>query len=174
MTDPITEIFSKHLPSIPSAIADEFAQGMRSYHTAFKSHRDVAMNYEALPEYLNAQHTIMEVSRDQFWPYTPFFRKSVSLAIQEVFKTRITSLGTNSVAIAQTLIFVDEHSNRWIMTVGESPLDPDMNRIYMHFPRGNTPIFIVGIQTPIKKLNDPALANGGIAILTSDTSHWNE
>lgn len=174
MTDPIAEIFSKHLPSFPSATADEFAQGMRSYHAAFKSHRDVAMNYEALPEYLNMQHTIMKVPHDQFWPYTPHFRKSVSLAIQEVFKTRITSLSTNSVTIAQSLIFVDKHGYRWIMTVEECPLDPDMNRIYMHFPRSNTSVSIVGVQVPIKQLNDPALTNREIAIITSDVSHWNE
>lgn len=174
MTDPIAELVSLHLPSEPATTAELFADGMRSYHEVFKTHRDKAMHYQALPEYQNLQHTVMTVPRDQFWPYTPFFRKMVAAMIQELFKTKITSLAFNPVSMAQTLVFVDEHQNRWIMTVEEDPSDLSLNKITVFCPRSNTPTITVGIQVqcPFKQLNDPAFASSGLSIMTHDVSAW--
>jgi hypothetical protein len=173
MTDPLADIFSKHLPSVPQIVADQFAQGMRSYHELYKSYREKAMNYESLPEYQNAQHSVMTVPQDQFWSYTPHFKKIVALAIQDMFKTKIATLGVSTVSIEQTFVFVDEHTNRWVMTLTESPLDPCLNQISIFFPRSNTPIIVQGIQTPIKQVNDPAFAKSNLALAVSDVAHWN-
>ena len=172
MTESTVEIFSRLLPSVPSEVADTFAQGMCSYHAAFKSYRDTAMNYEDLPDYLNAQHIVMEVPKDRFWPYTPHFRKCVSLTLQGLFKAKIVSFGTSPVTMVQTLVFVDDHSNRWIMTLEKSPLNPELNLIYVHFPRSNTPVCKCGNSTQLKALNDPALSTTGISLLVCDTTCW--
>ena len=174
MTDSIAEIFTQHLPSVPQTVANEFASGMRSYYELFRTYRERSMNYEALPEYQNMQHTVMTVPRDQFWPYTPFFRKMVALAIQDLFKTKITSLSTNSVDITQLLIYVDKHANRWIMTVEECPPDECLLKISIFFPRANTNIAVVGRPTPMNEIKDPAFGSSGLAILTMDVSQWNE
>lgn len=174
MTDPIAELFSLHLPSEPVTTAELFADGMRAYHKGFKTYRDKAMHYEALPEYQNLQHTVITIPRDQFWPYTPFFRKMVAEMIQELFKTKITYLGFDPVSIAQVLVFVDEHKNRWIMTVEEDPSDLSLIKITMFCPRSNTPTSTVGTQvhSPVKQLNDPAFASSGLSIMTHHVSAW--
>ena len=174
MTDPVIKIYSKLLPSIPSSAVRKYAEGMCSYHTAFKSFRDAAMSYEGLPDYQNAQQTIMEVSKDQLWPFSPHFRKCVSLTLQELFKTKIVSFGMCPVTMDQTLVFVDDHSNRWIMSLMESPHDPELNLIYMHFPRSNTPVCKCGHITQLKTLNDPALSSSGLALIVCDTACWDE
>ena len=172
MTESVSEIFSKLLPSIPSSVAEEFAQRMCAYHTAFKHHREAAMNYEDSSDYLNAQLTVMEVPKDQHWPYTPHIRKCVSLTLEALFKTKISSFGTSPVTMDQTLVFVDDHSNRWIMALVESPRDPDSNLIYMHFPRSNTPTCQCGINTPLKALNDPAFSSAGVGLIVCNTAFW--
>ncbi len=131
------------------------------------------MNYEALPEYQNVQHSVMSVARDEFWPYTPYFRKIVALTIQDLFKTRITTVGINPVSMEQTLFFVDEHANRWLMTVTESPLDPSLNQISIYCPRADTPISVQGVPIPLKQMNDPAFGKSNMAMVVSDVSHWN-
>lgn len=173
MTDSLADIFSKHLPSIPQMVADQFAQGMRSYHELYSSYRDKAMNYEALPEYQNVQHSVMSVARNEFWPYTPYFRKIVALTIQDLFKTKIISAGFNPVSMEQTMFFVDEHNNRWLMTVTECPSDPCLNQISIFCPRANTPTSVQGVSLCFKKLNDPAFAKTGMALIVCDVAHWN-
>ena len=161
---------------MPQTVADQFAQGMRSYHELYKSYRDKAMNYEALPEYQNAQHSVMKVPLNQFWPYTPHFRKIAALAIQDLFKTTIIAVAISPVSIEQMLVFVDDHTNRWIMTVTQSPSDPHLNQISIFCPRANTPICVQGFPTNLKHLNDPAFALGmsKTALVVSDVAHWNQ
>ena len=172
MNGPIAEIFSQHLPSLPKYTAKQFAHGMQSYHTEFRRIHDVAMNYQSLPEYLNMQHAIMRVQKDQFWPYTPHFRKIVAAAIQLVFKTKIVALSASLIPTEQILVFIDEHSNRWTVTVEESVLDTDYNRIYIYFPRSNTPTGFATTPIPVKTLNDPAFANSGSALYMHDVTAW--
>lgn len=173
MTDPLADIFSLHLPSVPRSTAEEFASGMRSYHEWFKTYRDIAMNYEALPDYQNRQQAVMTVPHDQFWPYTPFFRKIVALVIQDLFKTKIMSMGTDPVSKDQSLVFVDEHANRWSLLIEECPQDKQLNRISMFFPRANTPFQLIGVQSKILQLGKPAPGCPGFALLVADVTHWN-
>lgn len=176
MTDSITEIFSKHLPCIPSEVVDDFARGMQHYHTAFKSHRDTAMNYEMLPEYQTSSY-IMKVPGDQFWPFTPYFKKIAALVIQDLFKTEITCLSSSTDTMSQTLVFMDKGANRWIMTVGEPSCDHStMYHIYMYFPRSNTPKNTTCFKTtPLEHLIDSSyLQDHGITIATIDIKHWTD
>ena len=174
MTEPVIEIFSKLLPSISSPVACTYAEGMCSYYTAFQRYRDEAMSYESSPDYLNAQPTIMAVPNDQMWPYSPHFRKCVSLTLQKLFKTKIVSFCMSLVTMDQTLVFVDEQKNRWIMSTMESPDDPALNLIYMHFPRSNTPVFKSGLTCQLKALRDPSLFSFGMGLGVTDTATWDE
>ena len=177
MTDSIKEIFSKHLPCVPSEVVDDFARGMRLYHTAFKTYRDTAMNYEMLPEY-QASSYIMKIPGDQFWPFTPYFRKVAALVIQDLFKTEVTSLSSSVVTMSQTLVFVDKGANRWVMTIGESSCDcSTMYQMYMYFPRSNT-LKATGCctrTTPIEQLIDSYyLKDNGIGLVTVDINNWTD
>jgi hypothetical protein len=174
MTDCLADIFSSHLPSVTGVVAGEFAEGMRLYHELYKSYRDKAMNYEALPEYQNVQHCVMRVARDEFWPYSPHFRKAVALTIQELFKTKISSLVISPVSVEQMLVFVDEHGNRWIMILTECETDSCLNQISIFFPRANTHVCVQGVLMCLKQLNDPAFGKGNLALIVSDVAHWNQ
>ena len=172
MTEPVTDLFSKLLPSVASPVACTYAEGMCAYYTAFLRLRDAAMNYESLPDYLDAQPTVMAVPKEQMWPYSPHFRKCVSLTLQTLFKTKIVSFCMSPVNMDQTLVFVDEQKNRWIMSTMESPDDPALNLIYMHFPRRNTPV--CGHTLQAKALSDPFLSSSGMGLVVTDTADWGE
>lgn len=135
----ISELFSKHLPTVSSIIAEDMASGLNAYHALFKEYRDSAMNYDTHPEYVTKTF-IMQLPIDQFWPYTPHFRKFMTLAIGELFKTKINYLATSPCTMQQTLIFLDDQKNRWLMRVEESACDPAFNQIIMYFPRSDTPM----------------------------------
>ena len=175
MTDCLADIFSRHFPSKVGTVAGGiFADGMRSYHELYKSYRDKAMNYESLPEYQNVQHCVMTVGQDEFWPYSPHFRKTVALTIQELFKTKITAVAMSTVSMEQMVVFVDESGNRWIMTLTECETDSCLNRICMFCPRGNTPVSVQTVPRSLKQLNDPAFGKNGLALIVCDVSGWNE
>lgn len=168
MTDSISKLFSKHLPSVHSDIAQDMASGLYAYHRAFKQYRVSTMNYEVLPEY-QAPSYIMQVSSDQLWPYTPHFRAFMTLAISELFKTNITSLGFSAVTIEQTLVFVDDMKNRWVMRIKESTLNKDLNQIYMYFPRSNTSIVVKGFKQSVEQLVDTDhLTQNNLGIITEN------
>ena len=174
MTESVAEMFSSLIPSVSSTEAADFATGMCAYHTAFKNFRDRAMNYETLPDYVNTQYTVMEVPKDRLWIYTPHFRKCVSLTIQQLFGTKIVSFATNPISVEQGLIFVDEHSNRWIMSVSESPHNPELNLICVYYPRSNTPICTYSIDAPLKALTDPEMFAGGASLIVVSAVRWND
>ena len=176
MTEPsISQIFTSLLLFVPATVADKYAEGMRAYHAAFTRCRDAAMNYEDLPDYLNTQATIMELPKDQFWPFCPSFRKCVCRTLQELFKTKIVAFGMCPVSLDQHLVFVDDHGHRWIMSVVESPRDPEgMNLIYMHYPRSNTPMCKCSSTAQLTLLKDSAMASSGRSLVVCDTAGWND
>ena len=129
------------------------------------------MNYEKLPDYETRTY-IMQIRNDQLWPYTPHFRKVVAFAIEDLFKTKITSLGANAATMEQTLIFVDDKKNRWIMRVEESSLDEKLIRIFMYFPQSNSMTTIRGKVTLVEHLIDTDyLKENNLAIITEDINH---
>jgi hypothetical protein len=172
--DSLAEIWSRCLPSVAGMVGGEFFEGMRGYHELYKSYRDQAMNYESLPEYQNAQHCVMRVGRDEFWPCSPQFRKAVALTIQKLFKTKITAMAMSPASMEQMVVFVDESGNRWIMVVDECETDPCLNRICMFFPRANTPVCVQGVPTALKPLNDPALGKSGLGLVVCGVGEWNK
>lgn len=170
----VVGIFSRLLPWVPASVGSKYGEEMCAYHAAFTKFRVGAMNYEGDPEYLNTQTTIMEVPKDQCWPFCPNFRKCVCLTLQELFKTKIVSFSMSPVSLDQHMVFVDESANRWIMSVVKSPLDPEgMNVVYMHFPRSNTPICKCVSTTELVALNAMSFGLSGQNLVVSNTACWN-
>lgn len=172
MVDTIAAFFSDNLPTLPTTVAKEFASGMLAYLDAFKIHRDMAMNYEALPDYQNAQFTLMRVPTDQFWPYAPHFRKCVALALQALFKTKMVQLSASQSSMEQVLVFVDVCAHRWIVVVEGDPLDQGMNRLCLYFPRANTPVCSVSTENDAKIYAGTMLLGRGISLAATDIRHW--
>jgi hypothetical protein len=171
--DPIAALFCQIVQRAGGPVADDMARGLRAYHAAFRAIRDSAMNYEAHPEYQT--HTfIARVPKDQLWPYTPHFRRFVGLAIQELFQTKLTSLGFSAVTMEQTLVFVDDHRNRWIVRMEGSDLEPATNQIVVYFPQSDTPLCgCTGRATPVEHLIDTtSLREAGKGLKTEDVGDW--
>lgn len=137
MTESLTDIFRKHMPYVDESMATSFAGGMQAYHDQFKGFRDKSINYEDLSEYQNAQQTLAEVSLDSFWVYSPHFRKTMALAIESLFGTKITK---NSVALwSDCIVFIDAHLNRWVLVIDEPRVRGQGTRkISMFYPRSKT------------------------------------
>jgi hypothetical protein len=170
--DSIAALFCKEVGQAQGPAANDMGRGLCAYHAAFKALRDSVMNYEAQPEY-QMHNFIMLVPKDQLWPYTPHFRKFVGLAIQELFRTKITSLGFCPATMEQCLVFVDDRRNRWVMRVEESDSAPAMNQIIVYFPQSDTPLGCVGRPVPVEHLVDTTyLRANGRQIKTDDVGSW--
>lgn len=166
----LTALFTRLVPFAPTA--NDMAQGLQSYYTAFREHRESEMDYEALPEYKMKSY-IMQVPSDQLWVYTPHFRKFMALAISELFKTKITLMSFSSSTIEQTLLFVNDQKKRWIMQLEPSDSDPHVNKIFMYFPQPNTPLATTCHNTPLEHLVDATyLREKSRGIITEDVERW--
>ena len=138
MTDSIVEIFSRHLPSVNSNTAVAFAQGMRAYHSVFKTQQACSgMNYANTPDYLNSWNEIMVIRLDDdLWVHTPHFKRIVTLAINELFGTDITLFSPHCpLDFFYSMVFLDASYNGWIVSVLQSEVDPDKVRICARLPR---------------------------------------
>jgi hypothetical protein len=72
----------------------------------------------------------------------------------------------------QTLMFVDDKKNRWIMRVEESSLDEKLIQIFMYFPQSNSMTTIRGKVTLVEHLIDTDyLKENNLAIITEDINH---
>jgi hypothetical protein len=109
--DSIAALFSKEVNHVQGFVANDMGRTLCAYYEAFKALRESAMNYETLPEY-QEHFFIMQVPQDQYWPYTPHFRKFMCLAIQVLFQTKITSMEFSPVTVQKTIGLVDDHKNR--------------------------------------------------------------
>ncbi len=92
VTDPLVEIFTKTLPAVAPATASLFVGGMRAYHAAYRDRRDSSINHEASTDYRSTYSTLMTLQPDDYWAYTPHFKKILALSISHLFKTKITML----------------------------------------------------------------------------------
>jgi hypothetical protein len=173
ISENIAELFTQHLPSVSSTVAHAFACGLNTYLTSYKEIRDSAMNFEMLSEYKTRVY-IMRFQKDQYWPYTPHFRKFMGLAIQELFKTELRSLGMDYISEEQTLVFVDTGKNRWIMRIESSDVDSEMNKIFMYFPLSNTSLGHMGKPSLIENLIDNTkMEEKSLGIITTVVDSWN-
>ncbi len=135
------------------------------------------MNYEATPDYHNACNEIMVVRPDDFWIYTPHFKKILGLAIGELFKTKITMLGcADDTDMVHTLVFLDAQHNRFALTVLPSEVVDDQNpimtiRICARFPLSGTKVQMSKTLTD-NEISTPAFNASPFVILVHDTSAW--
>ena len=170
----IEEIFTKCLPSIPSSAAESFAKGMHAYYDAFNTMRASEMNYEKAPDYHNALHDIMVVKPDDYWIYTPHFKKIMGLSISKIFKTKITRLAcANDVEIFHSTVYVDEHRNRFVFFIIASDVDPTMIRLCARFPVSGTKMQEIQMITD-KEMSSPDFNASMDAILVQDASAWHD
>ncbi len=156
MEETLADIFRNNMPCVDESMATEFAGNMQAYHEQFKVFRDESINYEFFPEYQTTQQYILQVPADSYWVYSPHFRKTTMLAIEHLFKTKITKMSFN--AWGQCIVYIDEHLNRWIMAIDEPPARGEgFRKISMLFPRNKTQICtcITTRSTPLKTLIDP-------------------
>ncbi len=170
MTEKIVERFIQILPSVPATSASAFADGMQNYYTAFKTHRESAMNYESKAEYLDAWHEIIVVKKDDLSIHSPQFRKVLGLSIGELFKTKITMFSPPStVDFIYSIVYVDENCNRWIVSLLESDADANELRICARLPRSGTKVSTFGLDKSEIDLSSPNFNNSGIHLMVQDT-----
>ena len=175
MSDKIAAIFSSQLPTV--AAADAFAKGMCAYHVAYKAQRDGAMNYADTAEYYNWQLEIMVLQQDDFWVYAPHFRKAMALAIGELFKTKVTMFSAPAtVGISQSMLFVDVHFNRWMVSITESTDSESAAgqiRVCMRFPIANTKVSHANVLEE-GQMCDPAFNASISSVHVYDANVWHE
>jgi hypothetical protein len=139
--DPLVEIFTKNLPAVAPATASLFASGMRAYYAAYRECRDSAMNHEARTDYRKTYSTLMTLSQDDYWAFTPHFKKILALSISHLFKTKITLLSPpTDLDLKNTTMLVDEHANRWIVQLVPPAGPPNLfpTAVNILFPRSGT------------------------------------
>jgi len=135
----ISAIFERNLPSVDKEKKSIFIEKMLAYHNEFKRHRDNEMNYEENAEYQNEHSTLSIVDQNDYWIYSPQFKKTLALIIGELFKTKITevSFGT-PVTVTQDLVLFDGHLNRWTMSFQSRESEPEKLHIVIRFPRSKS------------------------------------
>lgn len=148
MEPAIARIFVNH--RLPSQFARSFAAGMCRY--------------------FDTQHPrclIMTVPATEFWPYTPHFRMAAAAALRVLFDARITGVSMCPAAInEQTITLVDDTARRWLLTV--EPAGANVNHIYAHAPRPNTPSLAVRQLTARELLNLP----DDVQLIVASTDDW--
>ena len=175
MSDKIVEIFTRILPSVPSGAADTFAHGMRTYICAFKAQRDNDMNYESTPDYQNGWNEIMVVQADDLWVHTPHFNNILGLSISELFRTKITMFSPPcTVEIFRTVVFVDAHFNRWIISIMQSEIDPEQIRVCARFPRSGTKVEYFCLKKTENELSSPTFNTSCFKLLVYDANVWHD
>ena len=168
----ITAIFEKNLPSVEEEKKNVFINNMLAYHSEFKRHRDSEMNYEENTEYQNEFSTLSILDQNDFWIYSPQFKKIVALMISELFKTKITqvSIGT-PVDVTQDFVLFDRHLNRWMVSFQSRESEPEKIRIVIRFPRSKSKVNLTTMVDE-KTISDPINVNPCIAVI--DVSQWHD
>ena len=122
--DKLARIFEELMPSVPAAVA--FADGMQAYYDKYRAHSG-----RITPEYRAEACLIM--TADALWVHAPRFKRVLTLALGELFGTKIVSISVNApFNDCQILVFVDTHGRRWVVTVEE-----DL-RVVARFPLPHT------------------------------------
>jgi hypothetical protein len=156
MTDSLEDIFRKNMPYVDESMAISFAAGMQAYHEQFKVFRDESINYGALPEYQSARQHVLQAPKESFWVYSPHFRKTMALAIELLFGTKITKMSLS--AWCWCIVFIDECMNRWTVVI-DNPAEngEGVRKISMFFPRDKTQIctHVKTRATPVSELTGP-------------------
>ena len=161
-------IFTKNLPSVSATSARVFADGMVTFYSAFKDYQNDHMNYESEAEYLNYKRDIMVVKHEDLWIHSPQFMKTLGVTIGELFRTKIVHFGNvNTANFLYTMLFIDTHFNRFIVSFEKSGEDISMS---VRMPRSETKIAPDMKWMTETELADPALSNSGLAVIAQDVS----
>ncbi len=170
----IEEIFARNLPSVSTSAAFAFASGMHMYYEVFSARREGDMNYEKAADYFDGLNEIMEVGEDDFFIYTPHFKKILGLTIGKLFKTKITMLGSpGDVKKNYSLFFVDDHKNRWNVSARQSESDPLKVRICARFPIAGTKIHMTH-ASPASEIHSPSFNPSGKLLCVLDAQEWHK
>ncbi len=172
--DSITEIFTKNLPSVPLSSAEAFAQGMEAYHSVYKAHQDSDMNYTSKPEYGTSWNDLVMINPDKdTWVHSPQFRKIIGLAISKLFRTEITMLSPPcTVDAVYSMVFLDAHSNGWVVSVMQSETDLEQFRVCARLPRPNLKTATICKMLTESELSGLSKLPEPIILLVQDTSEW--
>jgi hypothetical protein len=171
----VEEIFSRNLPSVNSNAAAVFASGMQAYYEVFKQKRDSDLNYDKASDYYDEWNQIMEVGQDDLWVHTPHFRKILGLAISKLFKTKITMFSPPcTVKPDHSMMFIDQHANRWGVSVMQSASDPQKVRVCARFPIPRTRVSKFQITTEEKTCNPSFNSAFDNTILVQDAEYWHK
>jgi len=139
MADEISDIFKRNLKMVDDEKMRVFVENMHAYYCRFKFHRDNELNYEGNTDYQNELFHLSMVNEEDYWIYSPQFKKTVGLMISKLFKTKITDIGLISpVAACQDYVYFDKHMNRWIVSIESRESEPGKMRIMIRFPRSNS------------------------------------
>jgi hypothetical protein len=132
------------------------------------------MNYEKAADYHNALNDIMVVRAEDYWIYTPHFKKILGLSISKLFKTKITMLGcSNDSEFFHSNVYVDEHSNRFLLSMVASEVDPAMIRLCVRFPVSGTKMQMISMIKD-KEMSTPEFNASHHLILVQDASAWHD
>ncbi len=116
----------------------------------------------------------MVVKPDDYWIYTPHFKKIMGLSISKIFKTKITRLGyTNDAEIFHSNVYFDEHSNRFAFFIIASDVDPAMIRICGRLPVTGTKVQMINLIKD-KEMSTPDFNASHHHILVQDASAWHD
>jgi hypothetical protein len=175
MTDTLVEIFTRNLPFVSPSAAEDFARGMRAYHGAFQQHRDNALNYEGDPEYRQGLTEIMQLRQEDYWVYTPHFKRILGLSIGELFKTKITMITPRSdVDIFHEAILVDTHYNKWVVYITHKKSDPSIIHVALKFPRTGTKTHFASISY-VSNMDKPETEKSTSTVfIVHDASVWHD
>lgn len=132
----IREIFTRSLPSVADVKRSVFLDGMQRYHAKFNKYREDSMNYEADEQYRNEWFEIAVMDKDDYWLYSPWFSKVAGLVLNELFKTTIKYHSLpDPLVFDKCIVLLDEHANRWIVSIKTQENEPEKVRVCMRFPR---------------------------------------
>lgn len=167
----LQEIFRTNLPFVDEEKMCLFLDGMREYHMKFKQYSDWDINYHKDDNYLNECVHISDVGPEDYWVYSPHFKKVFGLVIGRLFRTKVEFVVLpNPVEFKKSIVVLDKHMNRWLLYIEKPDGESEKARIYMRFPRPGTNI-VKGTFTC-----DSEICNIDYdkTLLVADASSWHE
>lgn len=169
--DELDEFFSGNLPSVEPEKRRGFLDGMRVYHRQFKEHRDKDMNYEKDDNYLNAWITVTKIDHEDYWVYSPHFKKVIGLVIGKLFGTRIQYISMpDPVSTDFDTMIIDKYFNNWTISILKDVDVPGKLCVCMQFPRSNIQVE----QAIFTNKNDASNPNLKNVLRVANTNRWYE
>ncbi len=107
------------------------------------------------------------MDRDDYWIYSPQFSKVLGLVINELFKIKIQFHSLSGpVSLEKTICVIDNHANRWILSIQKREREPEKLRISMRLPRTKTTMCACDL------VHEKEVHSGTPALCVDSTSSW--